>query len=298
MLIQSLPQAFPVHRELSKSNINYKKAVVVLTLAAAVAAVSFLIYRWISQPAVAQGRAQGNRGRRNSKAKVDGAAQYVFNSASVQPYFMDRRGEVWLLLGRESKKDWADFGGGRETDDSIPFETAARELVEESIGALADQAGNLQYLNKSFQTEIKFQQTGNVHVFYLTEIEDISFARNRRSEHFRLLQNVHLKLEEREKTELAWIKVRDIVQQRDSHPKKRIEGPFTLYHEPDEDAKQIHSQQLRPVYLGSLGTLFNRTQQINQAFETQNECLQTGFSGLHGRACKIDASTLCKKLSI
>jgi len=66
--------------------------------------------------------------------------KYYYHSAGIIPYTYDENFKAYLLLGRESKKGWTDFGGEREKNDTDnptdtvcnPQITAAREFTEET----------------------------------------------------------------------------------------------------------------------------------------------------------------------
>jgi len=53
-------------------------------------------------------------------------------SAGVLPYYVDRAGQAYFLIGEEPNGLWADFGGRADKSDRNPKETALRECTEET----------------------------------------------------------------------------------------------------------------------------------------------------------------------
>ena len=53
-------------------------------------------------------------------------------SAGILPYYTDKSGQAYFLLGQEPNGVWADFGGRADREDRDPKETAIREFTEET----------------------------------------------------------------------------------------------------------------------------------------------------------------------
>ncbi len=53
-------------------------------------------------------------------------------SAGILPYYYNKKGVAYFLIGKEPNGVWADFGGGAEQNDQDVLETAAREFSEET----------------------------------------------------------------------------------------------------------------------------------------------------------------------
>ena len=48
------------------------------------------------------------------------------------PYYVDKAGQAYFLIGQEPNGVWADFGGRADATDRNPKETAIREFTEET----------------------------------------------------------------------------------------------------------------------------------------------------------------------
>lgn len=53
-------------------------------------------------------------------------------AAGILPYYVDRAGQAYFLIGEEPNGFWADFGGRADKEDRGPQETALRECSEET----------------------------------------------------------------------------------------------------------------------------------------------------------------------
>ncbi len=53
-------------------------------------------------------------------------------SAGILPYYIDKSGQAYFLIGQEPDGSWADFGGRADKSDLNPKETAMREFTEET----------------------------------------------------------------------------------------------------------------------------------------------------------------------
>ena len=61
----------------------------------------------------------------------------IYYSAGVLPYSRDAGGNIVFLLGKDKEGNWSDFGGRSEHQDgNNQVKTAARELYEETMGAV------------------------------------------------------------------------------------------------------------------------------------------------------------------
>lgn len=97
--------------------------------------------------------------------------QRAFKYAGVLPYsFGPTTGQLYFLLGQEQFKQdwegsdrWADFGGGREGNET-PKEAAAREFYQESMGFWGSQESIFQRLDDEKRVEL------NSGFMYLIEI--------------------------------------------------------------------------------------------------------------------------------
>jgi hypothetical protein len=59
----------------------------------------------------------------------------LYHSASVTPYYWDKKGRTWFLLGKEKRTKgtfWYNFGGARDNSDCNSLHTAQREGKEET----------------------------------------------------------------------------------------------------------------------------------------------------------------------
>lgn len=124
--------------------------------------------------------------------------------AGVLPYYINKHGEAYFLLGREysygkSNGTWADFGGSPDAGET-QLQTAARECWEESRGILGDQPTIEKMISSS-------QFIGNRYKMFFLKVEDTSQITD---ENF---QNRKApKLNQQEKTELAWVKASDVME--------------------------------------------------------------------------------------
>ncbi len=60
-----------------------------------------------------------------------------YKATCVLPYQWDKKGTLWVLIGQEKRHSgyvWFDFCGKKDRKDKKPFDTAIRELKEETAG--------------------------------------------------------------------------------------------------------------------------------------------------------------------
>tara|TARA_X000001036_G_C20625852_1_gene785071 strand:- start:601 stop:1374 length:774 start_codon:yes stop_codon:yes gene_type:complete len=70
-----------------------------------------------------------------NRPPLERRSQYY--SAGILPYARDNGGNLVFLLGKDKDGNWSDFGGRSEiTDGGVFTRTAARELYEETMGAV------------------------------------------------------------------------------------------------------------------------------------------------------------------
>lgn len=96
---------------------------------------------------------------------------FAYESASALPVYIDKkRGKVLLLLGKEQRssgKYWFNFAGKKDNTDKNSYETAARELSEETAGYIAPKNPNID------QNPIYKTKNGS-HEAYLIPVDFIS----------------------------------------------------------------------------------------------------------------------------
>ena len=75
-------------------------------------------------------------------------------------------GKIYMLLGKENKGGWSDFGGRKEANESI-YKAALREGSEELTGFLGDENKLRQTIRKNGGYHKISHNQYHVHLFYL-----------------------------------------------------------------------------------------------------------------------------------
>lgn len=210
-----------------------------------------------------------------------------FSSASVLPSFYNKgEKETYYLIAKERGKDeWADFGGKSERNDLRPSVTAIREFKEETIGALTNAQNNI---GNGLRHTFKIQVGG--HVLYVTALnpgqkkwlKQYTFTQvcNMRADHQKRLKKGGLSSCQKEKTELAWIRAKDIVAQSfiAKNGQMKLRNNFTLYKQPHKGSGKIDNASLRPCMITFLSRVLHRKYLSD---------LQNGFYSYHGQQEKV-----------
>ena len=133
------------------------------------------------------------------------------SAAGVLPYFYEKSGKAFFLLGQESNNFWADFGGKTEKNEQV-LDTAIREFSEETRYVYGKYANQVKELAKNKPTKkfltasmnyIKKRITGKLthpkgyYVMYMAEVDFIPagvFKRAKTVPHY-------------EKRNYAWVSV-------------------------------------------------------------------------------------------
>lgn len=136
-------------------------------------------------------------------------------NAGVLPYFFDKSGKAFFLIGREPNGFWADFGGRAEKDEETTI-TAAREFSEETRYVYGKHAQGVKNLESSKPTEkflnasidyINKRITGKLvhpkgyYVMYLAEVDFIPAT----------VFDSALEVPHYEKTKYSWVSVQKLV---------------------------------------------------------------------------------------
>lgn len=139
---------------------------------------------------------------------------HAYQNAGVLPYYYDKNGKAFFLIGQEPNGVWADFGGRGERSED-PLDTAAREFSEETryvFGKYADRLENLElrvnqtYLNKS-SDYIKHHVTAELlhqkkyYTMFLAEVDFICAE---------IFNNAY-KVPHYEKRSYAWVSVDELM---------------------------------------------------------------------------------------
>lgn len=176
-------------------------------------------------------------------------------NAGVLPYFFDKSGKAYFLIGQEPNGLWADFGGNFEKTDASSKMTAAREFSEETryvFGKLAAKVKNLEekvegkyYLQKSIDYIMPRMTLELIHPkkyyrMYLAEVDFIpedTFKNAFKVPHF-------------EKKDYTWVLVDDFL---DSM--KKTENRMQAYHREKQVRRQIFDI-LKPYHDVILKTIY------------------------------------------
>lgn len=127
---------------------------------------------------------------------------------SVLPYARDADGTVRYLLGLEPGRGWTDFGGTADAGDRDLRHTAAREAHEESIGLL----GSVDDIYEKCSHEYTVELDSAVFSGGCTYLMEIAYDRELPERFSTLRGGGGLHETQREKTELTWATLADIIQ--------------------------------------------------------------------------------------
>ena len=100
-------------------------------------------------------------------------------AAGILPYYKNNN-ETYILLGRDKRMKWSDFGGKCEIkDNQNPIYTASREFFEETSGAIC----SIYRMSKSFSSKNNIclkgkSYTNKNYYMFLVNIENILSREN------------------------------------------------------------------------------------------------------------------------
>jgi 8-oxo-dGTP pyrophosphatase MutT (NUDIX family) len=147
---------------------------------------------------------------------------YKITAAGILPISVDKKGNIYLLLGKESYKEgysdsnkWSDFGGKLEKGET-PMQGAIREFDEETMSLWSDKQKMLEILSK----ETIYSYRDRFYVEYVILFEytsDIISQFKRVYNHFKDCCNKEGLLE---KSEIKWFPLDTI------HTIKDLRGNF------------------------------------------------------------------------
>jgi hypothetical protein len=126
--------------------------------------------------------------------------------AGVLPYAFDQHGEAWVLLGKETNSStWCDFGGSRDPNEMI-IRTAARECCEETRGIFGKKTEDV------LPRISDLYSVGKYYGMYLMQVTDMNSITNKA-----FLNTVALHSTQMEKTQIAWVRAKDIIRSVNNH---------------------------------------------------------------------------------
>lgn len=137
-------------------------------------------------------------------------------SAGVLPYAVDSEGNSWVLIRREDRsktaekgdiaRTWINFGGKKEREDSHPWQTALRELHEESLSIFKDMTSSLSEILQDDHTP-KFWHAPGKYLLYFTRVPyDASIPQR-----FDQEKLAHPDAAECKHLFLRWVSIKDIL---------------------------------------------------------------------------------------
>jgi 8-oxo-dGTP pyrophosphatase MutT (NUDIX family) len=121
-------------------------------------------------------------------------------------------GKIYMLLGKENKGGWSDFGGGREKGESL-LDTAVREGTEELNGFLGNETEMRRLIKEKGLGILETEKP--VYKCYLVQIDYDKNLPNYFNSNFKLM-NRKLKNEVLkhnglfEKSEIKWVKMSEL----------------------------------------------------------------------------------------
>ena len=130
------------------------------------------------------------------------------NSAGILPISRNEHGEVFFLLGKDSRDGvFSDFGGKSETiDNGDPVNTATREFYEESLGCLCNSPHSIRERVKKMSVMVTgTTKKGNVYSMFIIEVPYITDLPLRFKKIVNFLKYKNIGSAYIEKSELVWV---------------------------------------------------------------------------------------------
>ena len=130
------------------------------------------------------------------------------NSAGILPISRNEHGEVFFLLGKDSRDGvFSDFGGKSEAiDNGDPVNTATREFYEESRGCLCNSPHSIRERVKKMSVLVNgTTKKGNVYSMFIIEVPYIPDLPLRFKKIVNFLKYKNIGSAYIEKSELVWV---------------------------------------------------------------------------------------------
>ncbi|MBP02861.1 MAG: hypothetical protein CMM25_08640 [Rhodospirillaceae bacterium] len=132
----------------------------------------------------------------------------IYYSAGVLPYARDAGGNIVFLLGKDKEGNWSDFGGRSEHQDgNMQVRTAARELYEETMGAVMPIDAAIRMLSHSVHESSRSLINartlgGSPYYMYSLEIVYTDYRKNfkRVHDYVKYIQHKYI-----EKNDIRWV---------------------------------------------------------------------------------------------